>query len=59
MNHTIAPAAPQDWIDALARSKAQIEAGQTVPLAPVLQRLRESVARMEAGTSPAAPAPQS
>lgn len=32
---------------ALERSEAQIAAGQTVPLEPVLARLRASVARME------------
>ena len=37
----------QDWGEALARGKAQIEAGKTVPLEPVLERLRASAARME------------
>jgi len=32
----------------LARSEAQIAAGQTVPLEPVLDRLRASIARMQA-----------
>jgi len=32
---------------ALERSEAQIAAGQTVPLEPVLARLRASVRRME------------
>lgn len=32
----------------LARSEAQIAAGQTVPLEPVLDRLRSSIARMQA-----------
>jgi hypothetical protein len=36
------------WLESLARSKAQIEAGQTVPLEPVLERLRASIARMDA-----------
>ena len=31
----------------LARSEAQIAAGQTVPLEPVLDRLRASIARMQ------------
>jgi len=33
---------------ALERSEAQIAAGQTVPLEPILARLRASVADMEA-----------
>jgi hypothetical protein len=40
--------APLGWIESLERSRAQIEAGQTVPLEPVLDRLRTSAARMEA-----------
>ncbi len=40
--------APAEWLEALARSKAQIEAGQTVPLEPFLDRLRASIARMKA-----------
>jgi len=43
--------APPAWVDSLDRSKAQIDAGQTVPVEPVLQRLRESLARMEAKRS--------
>ena len=39
---------PAGWLDSLARSKAQIEAGQSVPIEPVLDRLRSSIARMEA-----------
>ena len=37
--------APPQLCDPLARSKAQIEAGETVPLEPVLDRLRASAAR--------------
>jgi len=40
--------APSGWIESLERSKAQIEAGQVVPVEPVLERLRTSAARMEA-----------
>ena len=41
---------PPAWIaDSLQRSEAQIEAGQTVPLEPILDRLRGSIARMQAG----------
>ena len=44
-------AAPADWVESLDRSKAQIEAGQTVPVEPALQRLRDSLARMDAKRS--------
>jgi hypothetical protein len=37
-----------DWIADLDASDAEIEEGQVVPLAPVLDRLRASIARMEA-----------
>jgi hypothetical protein len=41
--------APPTWlIESLDRSEAQIAAGQTVPLEPVLDRLRASIARMKA-----------
>lgn len=47
-------AAPTKWLESLARSKTQIAAGQTVPLLPVLDRLRASAERLEAaqGLSP-------
>jgi hypothetical protein len=38
----------EDIAGALARSEAQLAAGQTVPLEPILARLRASIARMEA-----------
>jgi hypothetical protein len=42
--------APPDWIvNSLDRSEAQIAAGQTVPLEPVLDRLRAGIKRMQAG----------
>ena len=41
-------AAPVGWLESLARSKAQIAAGQTVPLLPILNRLRASAERLEA-----------
>ena len=45
---------PPTWlVEALERSEAQIEAGQTRPLGPVLDRLRASIARMKAGRSDA------
>jgi hypothetical protein len=39
---------PAGWVESLERSKAQIEAGQTLPIEPALDRLRASIARMEA-----------
>ena len=38
---------PESIAASLARSEAQIAAGQTVPLEPVLDRLRASIARMQ------------
>jgi hypothetical protein len=40
--------APQRWIDALARSEAQVAAGDTVPSTVVWQHIQESLARLEA-----------
>jgi hypothetical protein len=40
--------APASLTRSLELSKAQIEAGETVPLEPALDRLRASIARMEA-----------
>ena len=40
--------APAKWRDSLERSKAQIAAGQTVPLLPVLDQLRATAERLEA-----------
>ena len=40
--------APVEWLESLARSKAQIAAGQAVPLLPILDRLRASAERLEA-----------
>jgi hypothetical protein len=46
---TVPDKRPPDWMLAsLERSEAQIEAGQIVPLEPVLDRLRASIARMQA-----------
>ena len=39
---------PKSIAASLVRSEAQIAAGQTVPLEPVLDRLRLSIARMQA-----------
>ncbi|MGP0059026.1 MAG: hypothetical protein ACLPID_07060 [Beijerinckiaceae bacterium] len=38
---------PESIAASLARSEAQIAAGQTVPLEPVLDRLRSSIDRMQ------------
>jgi len=38
---------PESIAASLARSEAQIAAGQTVPLEPVVDRLRASIARMQ------------
>jgi hypothetical protein len=39
---------PPKWmLDSLERSEAEIEAGNTVPLEPVLGRLRDSIDRMQ------------
>lgn len=47
MNYAPKPV-PESITASLARSEAQIAAGQTVPLEPVLDRLRASIARMQA-----------
>ena len=39
---------PAWWLESLAQSHAEVEAGKTVPSEPVLDRLRESIARMQA-----------
>lgn len=39
---------PAGWLASLAQSKAEIEAGQTEPLEPILDELRASIARMGA-----------
>jgi hypothetical protein len=39
---------PAEWLEALAESEAQLAAGQVVPLEPVMQRIRDSIARLEA-----------
>ena len=42
---------PAGWFENLARAKAQIAAGQTVQLLPVLERLRASAERLEAASN--------
>ncbi len=44
--------APAGWIEALTRGKAQVEAGLSVPVEPVLGRLKAALARMEGRQSP-------
>ena len=39
---------PAGWLDALARSEAELAAGMTVPAAAVHQRIRDGIARIEA-----------
>ena len=41
------PEPPESWVTSLAKSKIQLAAGDTLPLEPVLQRLRASAERME------------
>ncbi len=41
-------APPSSWLEALERGEAEIEAGQIVPLEPILDELRASIARMAA-----------
>lgn len=48
MNYTLPKPVPESIAASLARSEAQIAAGQTVPLEPVLDRLRSSIDRMQA-----------
>jgi len=39
---------PLGWRESLERSKSQIAAGMTVPLIPILDRLRASAEQLEA-----------
>jgi hypothetical protein len=39
--------APAGWLESLERSEAQLARGETVPLEPVLDLMRASIARME------------
>ena len=41
---------PESFAASLARSEVQIAEGRTVPLEPVLERLRRSIERMRAST---------
>ena len=58
MNYVLAEKpVPETIAASLARSDAQIAAGQSVPLEPVLDRLRASIARMQADEKPKSPSP--
>ncbi len=37
-----------EWLADLEESEAEVDAGLSVPLAPALERLRESIRRLEA-----------
>lgn len=39
---------PTGWLDAMDESDAQLAAGQTVPLEPLLDELRQAAAQLEA-----------
>jgi hypothetical protein len=41
-----------DWIADLEISEAQHDRGETVPMAPVMQRLRDSIEQLEARQLP-------
>ncbi len=58
MNYTLPKIVPESITASLARSEAQIAAGQTVPLQPVLDRLRSSIARMQADEKLNSPTPK-
>ena len=38
---------PSSWEESLARSQAQVAAGESAPLLPILDRLRASAERLE------------
>ena len=40
--------APAGWLEAMNESDAQLAAGQTVPLEPLLDELRQAAAQVEA-----------
>jgi len=54
MDAIVEKSAPTWMTASLDRSEAQIAAGQTVPLEPVLDRLRASIARMQGEQQPVA-----
>ena len=50
MNHddTTSRPIPAGWLEAMDESDAQLAAGQTVPLEPLLDELRQAAAQLEA-----------
>lgn len=44
-----APRAPAGWLEALAESEAELDAGRAVPLSAVLRELNDSAAELESG----------
>jgi hypothetical protein len=46
--HDDATEAPAGWIEALERSEAELAAGMTVPMEPVIRHMRECISRMDA-----------
>jgi hypothetical protein len=47
---TIADKTPPRWmVESLERSEAQADAGDTVPIEPVLDRLRVRISQMQSG----------
>ena len=58
MNYPSPKPVPESITAGLARSEAQIAAGQSVPLEPVLDRLRASIARMQADEKLKPPTPK-
>lgn len=57
MDHDDAPRPiPAGWQESLDRSDADLAAGRTVPGEAVMERLRQTLAEMEADTAATAPA---
>ena len=48
MDDDLIPAVPAGWLEALARSEAQLAAGEIVTGDDIMRELHESVARLEA-----------
>ena len=46
-NANTRPAIPDGWLESLQRSKTQIAGGETVPLLPLLDRLRSAAEQLE------------
>lgn len=46
---------PAEWLEALARSEADLAAGRVVPGEVVMERLRQTIAEMEAEQRRAGP----